>query len=100
MKIKYIQTGGFAGLTKIAEIDTDKLSANEAEVYKKFIKESDFFNIPSIDDSRSLPDVENIIIKVEDEGKSHSVRFNILNIPNKLKPLVDNLQKLAKIKKR
>jgi hypothetical protein len=97
MKIKFVQTGGFAGLTKEAEIDTGTISTDEKSVLQKAIEDSDFFNIQT-QDSEPMPDAEQFYITVEQEGKSHMVGFNMMNVPEKLKPLVDNLKKQAKVK--
>ena len=97
MKIKFVQTGGFAGLTKEAEVDTDAISADEKSVLHKAIEDSDFFNIQT-QDSEPMPDAEQVYITVEEEGKSHMVSFNVMNLPDNLKPLVDDLKKQAKVK--
>ena len=98
MKIKFVQSGGIAGLTKEAEIDTDKTSKDETKFYQKIIDKSKFFQLQS-KDTVPKPDMEQIFITVEKEGQSHMVQLNILNIPKDLNPLIDDLKKRAQIKK-
>jgi len=97
LKIKFIQTGGFAGLTKEAEIDTDEEPEENATLIHKVIEKSGFFNLQS-KDSEPKPDVEQFYITVEKEGQSHMVQLDTLNMPEDLKLLIDNLKKRAKIK--
>ena len=97
MKIKFVQSGGFAGLTKEAEIDTDIEPEEEANFHQKAIEDSDFFNLQS-QDSEPKPDVEQIFISVEKEGTKHMVQLDSLTIPENLKPLVEDLKKRAKVK--
>ncbi|MHA1269537.1 MAG: protealysin inhibitor emfourin [Candidatus Helarchaeota archaeon] len=98
MKIKFVQSGGFAGLTKEADVNTDDLSEEDAKFFQDIIDQVDFFNIQT-KDTQPLPDVEQIYINVEKEGKKHMVSWSLLDIPDQLKPLIDKLKKQAEIKK-
>ncbi|MHA1311239.1 MAG: protealysin inhibitor emfourin [Candidatus Helarchaeota archaeon] len=98
MKIKFIQSGGFAGIVKEANIDTDKIPKDTADFFQDIITNADFFNL-QLKDEQPMPDVEQIYITVEQEDKSHMISFSTLNIPEKLKPLVDEIQKQMEIKK-
>jgi hypothetical protein len=97
MKIKFVQSGGFAGLTKEAEVNTDEISEEEKNLLQKAIDDSDFFSLQT-QDSEPMPDAEQFFITVEKEGESHMVNFNTQNIPETLKPLVDDLKKQTKVK--
>lgn len=99
MKIKMIQSGGIAGLTKEAQVDTDAddLSTDELNTLQKAIKDSNFFTLQS-KDTEPMPDMEQIYITVEQEGKEHMVQMTSADIPAPLKPLVEDLKKHAKIK--
>ena len=97
MKIKFVQTGGFAGITKEAELDITTLPEEEAVLLRNAVEQSGFFDLQS-KDSEPMPDMEQFYITVEIEGKSHIVRLTTLDIPVPLKPLVEDLKKHAKIK--
>ncbi|MHA1275855.1 MAG: protealysin inhibitor emfourin [Candidatus Helarchaeota archaeon] len=97
MKIKFVQTGGFAGITKEAEIDTDLEPEESTSAIQKALDESQFFSLQS-KDSAPRPDMEQFFITVEKEGQSHMVQLDTMNIPEKLKPLINDLKKRAKIK--
>ncbi|MHA1427807.1 MAG: protealysin inhibitor emfourin, partial [Candidatus Helarchaeota archaeon] len=49
MKIKFVQTGGFAGITKEAEIDTDLEPEESTSAIQKALDESQFFSLQSKD---------------------------------------------------
>ena len=99
MKIKFRQTGGFAGLTKAVEIDTANIPPNQAEVLKLMVDRSSFFQV-SAPPSQSLPDREQYAISIESEEKSHHLNLGASNIPAQLKELVDYLAKQAQYEKR
>lgn len=48
MKIKFLQTGGFAGLVKAIEIDCYKVSKEEAENLRGLADQIRFFDIPGL----------------------------------------------------
>ena len=91
MKIKYIKSGGFAGLMKKVEIDTTDISKDESEFFNTIIDTTDFFNYQT-KDTEPMPDMEQIFISVEKGGKTHTVQLNALNIPEQFKPLIEKLR--------
>jgi hypothetical protein len=99
MKIKFRQTGGFAGLTKAVEIDTAQLSPNEAEVMTLMVDRASFFEV-SAPPSQAMPDREQYSISIESEGRSHQIDLGASNIPAQLKELVDYLAKKAQYENR
>lgn len=99
MKIKFRQTGGFAGLTKAIQIDTATLPPNAAEALKLMVENSSFFEISPPSPS-SMPDREQYSISIESEGRSHQLNLGASNLPAQLKELVDYLAKQAQYEKR
>lgn len=99
MKIKFRQTGGFAGLTKALEIDTAALPPNAAEAVKLMVENSSFFEVapPS---PRGMPDREQYSISIEAEGRSRHLNLGASNLPAQLKELVDYLSKQAQYERR
>lgn len=99
MKIQFRQTGGFAGLAKSAEIDTDQVAQEEAETVQSLVEQCAFWEVPS-PASRSLPDQEQYSITIEAEGRSRTMHLGRSNLPTDLKPLVNYLTKKATYEKR
>ncbi|MGB3238068.1 MAG: protealysin inhibitor emfourin [Geitlerinemataceae cyanobacterium] len=99
MKIKFRQTGGFAGLTKAIEIDTAQMPPNEAEVLKLMVDRAAFFEVSS-PNSRAMPDREQYTISIESEERSRQLYLGASNIPAQLQELVNYLAKQAQYEKR
>ena len=71
MKITYRESGGFAGLTKSAQIESDTLSEEETEALKSLIDKPQDFDI-SDRGREPMPDREQRSITVEWEGRSRT----------------------------
>ncbi|HIK32112.1 MAG TPA: hypothetical protein IGS17_07595 [Oscillatoriales cyanobacterium M59_W2019_021] len=99
MKIKFRQTGGFAGLTKAAEFDTEQMPSGAAEALKLMVDRASFFEVSS-PNLRAMPDREQYTLSIESEGQSRQMTLGASNIPAQLKELVDYLAKQAQYEKR
>src|SRR5260370_29790280 len=97
MKIRFDQSGGYAGLIKGCEIDTAALPPENARELEQLVKASaisasgEFLS----DSSRDLHQYE---ITIEDEASKTSVVFDDENIPQSAKPLLGYLKKCSKPK--
>jgi hypothetical protein len=100
MKIKFRQTGGFAGLTKSANIDADQLPDNETGMLRTWIEQANFWSMPKPSSGRSLPDQEQYSITIEADGRSRTLHMSYSSVPTELKPLVDFLRSKATYDKR
>jgi hypothetical protein len=99
MKIRFRQTGGFAGLVKSAEIDTEQLPPAEAEQLTALVTQANFFELPE-PTAAARPDEEQYTIAIESGGRSRELHLGHLSIPAQLKPLVDRVAKRAQYEKR
>jgi hypothetical protein len=100
MRISFERSGGFAGLTLEADLDTTSLPLNEAHNIQRMVEEAGFFELPaSIPAPARGADASQYVVTVEDEGKRHTVRTNDLTVPADLWPLLEYLTKTASIKK-
>jgi hypothetical protein len=99
MKIKFRQTGGFAGLTKAVEIDTEQIPPNAAEVLKLMVDRASFFEV-SAPPPQALPDREQYTLSIESQGRSHQLQLGASNLPAQLKELIDYLAKQAQYEQR
>jgi hypothetical protein len=99
MKIKFRQSGGFAGLIKSVEINRDDLSEEESDILNSLVEQSKFFEIPE-PTPYAAPDIEQYFISVELEGKTREMHVSRANVPKTLKPLIKHIAKMAKYEKR
>lgn len=99
MKIKFRQTGGFAGLVKSAEIDTEQLPDNESGMVQSWIEHANFWSM-SAPSGRSLPDQEQYSLTIETDGQSRTMRMGRSAVPTELKPLVEFVASRATYEKR
>jgi hypothetical protein len=99
MKIRFRQTGGFAGLAKSVEIDCERLPPEEAAFFRSLVDQAGFFELPE-PPQRSLPDEEQYSITVEATGRARHLYMSRSGVPAPLRPLVDYLIKRATYEKR
>lgn len=99
MKIKFQQSGGFAGLVKSVEVDCNGLSDEEFGVLKSLVEQAKFFDLPE-PDSQTMPDMEQYSISVEAEGRTREMHLSRSTVPKELKPLIKHMAKKAKYEKR
>jgi hypothetical protein len=95
MKIKFRQSGGYAGLRMGCDLDIKSLPAKEATKLEALVKESGILQT-SVDRSKNTADVINYEITIETREGTHQVIFDDLNLPEKVLPLLDYLQSQAK----
>jgi hypothetical protein len=89
--VKFERSGGFAGLTRTVEIDSDTLSGDDQKAMLKLIEDSNFFS----DDFASLPDGVrdgySYEITIEKGGERRTINIDDSGISEDLRPLVDQL---------
>ncbi len=97
MKVSFVQSGGFLGLVKGCEFDTEVLAPDKAQELEQIAKVSgisasgEFFS----DSGRDLHQYE---ITIEDENSAVSVTFDDETIPTSAKLLVGYLKKYSRPK--
>lgn len=89
MKIEVVQTGGFAGIYKKQQVDTEQLQPLDAANVQRLVQDADFFNLPPYVGAPLGCDMFEYDIAVEDQGRKKSVHVWGVGIPEKLQPLVD-----------
>ncbi|PSB04980.1 protealysin inhibitor emfourin [Merismopedia glauca] len=95
MKIKFRQSGGYAGLRIGCELDTNLLPPEEATKLQSLVEQSDIFPTKS-DRSENTADLINYEITIETKEGTHQVTFDDLTLPENIIPLLDYLQDRAK----
>ncbi|HHT9120859.1 MAG TPA: protealysin inhibitor emfourin [Candidatus Hypogeohydataceae bacterium YC41] len=97
LRIYFERTGGFAGIRFTTTIDTSELPPEEAEKLRKMVEEADFFNLPAkITSPSPQPDRFQYKLRVEEEGRQHTVTVSEEAMPPKLSPLVKWLMSAAR----
>ena len=72
MRIRVVQSGGFAGLHVERALETDHLATNEQADVERLVTEACFFDLPARAVS-GLPDVIQCRICVNASGREHEV---------------------------
>jgi hypothetical protein len=94
MKVRYRQTGGFAGMVLGCELDTEKLSPREAEELARLVQQAALDKV-GVKKSPRGRDLTNYEIIVEDGGRSTKASFDDMTIPAGVQPLLDFLRSRA-----
>ena len=103
MKIRFGQSGGFAGLTQSCEIDTKALPGAEAAEIENLVKTSGVLTVKipfwrKITLSRRIAacDIFGYSISVESREITYHVKFDDFTIPEGSRPLLNYLKKHAR----
>lgn len=93
VRIKFVQSGGFAGIEREIVLDTNSLSPGEAKSLHILIENSGFFDLTSWSPTiKKGADYFEYEITVESEGEIHTVKTNDITLPGKLVPLIRYLR--------
>ncbi len=97
MIIRMERSGGFAGMTLSAEIDTEQLDERERLALQELVKSADFCNLPAhIKGPNVGSDRFMYVISIEDGDKTHTVDVSEGGMPEELQPLVNRVTLLAR----
>ena len=92
MKIRFVQSGGFVGMLRECEIDTQHLSPEEARRVADLVRTS---GIPEtgeyVERTREAWDLEMYRVTIEGEGRQVCVIYDELSVPPGARPLLDYL---------
>jgi hypothetical protein len=95
MKIKFRQSGGYAGLRMGCDLDTNSLNITESTQLESLVKTSGILQSKS-GRSENAADLISYEITIETKEGTHQVRFDDLTLPDRVLPLLDYLQSQAK----
>ena len=98
MKIRFRQSGGFAGLVRVAQVDSDQVSGDEVHRLRAMVDEALSEAIPQ--SQPVLPDEEQYFIEIEIEDRRESILVGRSSVPGPMRPLVEYLETLAEYEKR
>ncbi len=96
MLIQIERSGGFAGLRKVINLNTETLPPEEASKLHKMVETSGFFNLPEkFPAPKRGADYFLYKLTVETEGRKHTVAVSEQAVPEGLTPLLQFLMTYA-----
>jgi hypothetical protein len=96
MKISFERTGGFAGMRVAITVELDSLPEPDAATLRKLVTDADFFNLAEIRAGQAIPDGFQYTITIEGDGQHRTIRMTDAAIPDKLRPLLEELSLRAR----
>jgi hypothetical protein len=95
MKVRFRQTGGFAGLVLGCDLDTSTLPRPEAQELTRLIKQA---NLEKAQPKRSdkARDLQNYEIAVESDDVTAKATLDDMNVDSAMQPLLDFLRDRAR----
>ena len=93
--INFRRTGGSMDRDIHMDLDLGTLPGPSAQRLHGLLTESNFFDIPLINDLRAAPDEHEYTITVVAGNSLHTVHVTDTSMPQSLRPLIDELAQLA-----
>ena len=94
--INFKRTGGAMGKEVALDVDLSSMPANMAQRLHNLINESNFFEIPVVNDLQASADEYQYMITVVAGNSLHTVHVSDTSMPASILPLVEELTELAK----
>jgi hypothetical protein len=95
VKVRFRQTGGFAGLVLGADIDTNTLPPAEAQELARLIKQANLEKIHA-KPSQKARDLQNYEIAVESNEITAKASFDDMSVEANVEPLLEFLRRRAR----
>lgn len=93
IRILYERSGGFMGRVVRFESTLEELPPDQSEILKRLLDDADFFHLENpAPQADGMADGFCHSLMIEDGPISRSLQFNDPNIPEKIKPLLDELK--------
>jgi hypothetical protein len=100
-RIKFERVGGFANMRLAADLDMHDLPEEQADTLKELLEDLDFAELPAkLKSDKAMPDEFTYTITVEAEKWQHTVVTGDLPANEKLRKLLELLNRLARKKMR
>ncbi len=89
MQIRYVKSGGFAGMRTTGALDTGTLPAGEARHIEALVESAGFFSLPEkTPKPQNSADYLTYHLTVEDGNRSHSIEVSEPSAPEPLRQLI------------
>jgi len=99
-RIIFEQTGGVMGRRVSLSLNLDDLPQADSKSLKKLLDEADVFSLADSPASDSARDVIHYLIRIEADDGIHTLRTSDTSMPDRLRPLVQELSRLARLQQR
>jgi hypothetical protein len=97
MQIRYVRSGGFAGMRTTGVVDTGTLPAGEARHIEALVESAGFFSLPEkMPKPQKGADYLTYHLTVEDGNRSHSIEVSEPSAPEPLRQLIHHIVTLKK----
>ena len=97
MRIRLSRTGGVSGVQLISELRSDLLPPEERQLLEQLVKESGFFDLPSVvEGSAQGPDRFEHTLTIDAGVRIHTVRIAEASAPPPLRALITWLSGAAR----
>ena len=93
--INFKRTGGAMGNELAMDVDLNSMPASVAQRMQNLLTNSEFFEVPMVNDLVAGPDEYRYDITVVAGNSIHTVRVSDTSMPSTLRPLVEALSELA-----
>ena len=94
--IQFERDGGFMGRKVSLTLDLDSLPADQAEMLRGLLETCDFFSLAESSPAPPAPDEFTYRITVNTETITHAVETRDTSMDESLRPLVEELGRLAR----
>jgi len=93
--INFRRTGGSMDREMAMSFDLDTMPGSVARRLQNLLTDSNFFEVPVVNDLRAAPDEYQYDITVVAGNSIHTVHVTDTSMPQSVRPLVDELTELA-----
>ncbi len=98
MRIRFRQSGGVAGLSRVAQVDSADVAGDEGDRLRAMVDEA--LSHGTSEPQPARPDEEQYYIEIEIESRRESILVARSSVPGPVRPLIEYLDKLAEYEKR
>ena len=93
--INFKRTGGGMDREMAMDFDLDSMPGSIAQRLQNLLTDSNFFDVPIVNDLRAAPDEFQYDITVVAGNSIHTIHVTDTSMPQSVRPLVDELTELA-----
>ena len=94
MRVRFQQSGGYAGLIRGCEFDTESLPPDEARLLRSLVKKSNIKGSKRYV-TRDARDLRTYSITIEKNEESDSISFDDMSVPKEVRELLSFLESRA-----
>jgi hypothetical protein len=99
MRIQFERSGGFTGIPLALDLTESDLPEGEWQALESAIQQAEFFQLPNKVAGGGQPDRFTYQVTIETATHSHTVELGDGAIPDKVQPLIQQLNSLARARR-